>query len=93
MTLCISALVIAYFIAGKLNVNETDRKTIAIEVGVQNAGTAMMIAFTIMHQPALAAIPLMYGLLMNIPAFLFVYWLLNKNKGKDKMTMPIKVNP
>jgi BASS family bile acid:Na+ symporter len=93
MTLCILALIIAYFIAGKLNVNETDRKTIAIEVGVQNAGTAMMIAFTIMHQPALAAIPLMYGLLMNIPAFVFVYWLLNKNKGKDKVTMPIKVNP
>ncbi|WP_413692800.1 bile acid:sodium symporter family protein [Psychromonas sp. KJ10-2] len=80
MALCSLALIIAYFITGKLNVNDTDRKTIAIEVGVQNAGTAMMIAFTIMHQPALMTIPLMYGLLMNIPAFLFVYWLLNKGK-------------
>ena len=91
MTLCSLALIIAYFIAGKLNINDTDRKTIAIEVGVQNAGTAMMIAFTIMHQPALATIPLMYGLLMNIPAFIFVYWLLHLNK--EKVIMPLKVTP
>jgi BASS family bile acid:Na+ symporter len=88
VTLCGLALIIAYFIAGKFNVNETDRKTIAIEVGVQNAGTAMMIAFTIMHQPTLATIPLMYGLLMNIPAFIFVYWLLNKEQ--QKVIMPLK---
>ena len=93
ITLCSLALIIAYFIAGKLNVNNTDRKTIAIEVGVQNAGTAMMIAFTIMHQPALATIPLMYGLLMNIPAFIFVYWLLLLNKEKNKVMMPLNVNP
>ena len=93
MTLCGLALIIAYFIAGKLNINETDRKTIAIEVGVQNAGTAMMIAFTIMHQPALAIIPLMYGLLMNIPAFIFVYWLLLLNKEKDKVIIALNVNP
>ncbi|MEL0629292.1 bile acid:sodium symporter family protein [Psychromonas aquatilis] len=85
ITLCSLALIITYFIAGKLNVNETDRKTMAIEVGVQNAGTAMMVAFTVMHQPALATVPLMYGLLMNIPAFIFVYWVLNK----DKTALPI----
>jgi len=90
ISLCGLALIIAYFIAGKLNVNDSDRKTIAIEVGVQNAGTAMMIAFTIMHQPALATIPLMYGLLMNIPAFIFVYWLVNKEKEKGKVIMPLK---
>jgi len=78
ISLCGSSLVIAYFIAGKLGINEQNRKTIALEVGVQNAGTAMMIALSIMHQPALAMIPLMYGILMNIPAFIFVYWLLNK---------------
>ena len=80
MTLCILALSITYFITGKLNVNDTDRKTIALEVGIQNAGTAMVIALSIMHQPSLATIPLMYGLLMNIPAFSFVYWILNKDK-------------
>lgn len=88
LTLCSASLLIAYFIAGKLNVLDTDRKTIALEVGVQNAGTAMMVALSIMHQPALAVIPLMYGLLMNIPAFTFVWWLLNK----DKCTMALGAN-
>ena len=85
ITLCSLSLIIAYFIAGKLNIKDTDRKTIALEVGVQNAGTAMMVALSIMNQPALAVIPLMYGLLMNIPAFGFVWWVLNK----DKCTMPL----
>jgi len=87
ISLCGLALIIAYLITGKLKINDTDRKTIAIEVGVQNAGTAMMIAFTIMHQPTLATIPLLYGLLMNIPASIFVYWLLNQGK----MEMPLKL--
>jgi len=78
--LCSSSLLIAYLIAGKAKTSDTDRKTIALEVGVQNAGTAMVIALSIMHQPELAVIPLMYGILMNIPVFAFVYWLLNKDK-------------
>ena len=82
--LCSSSLFIAYFIAGKANTSETDRKTIALEVGVQNAGTAMVIALSIMHQPELAVIPLMYGILMNIPVFAFVYWLLNKDKRSEE---------
>ena len=86
ITLCGSSLLIAYFITGKLKVSEKNRKTIALEVGVQNASTAMVIALSIMHQPALATIPLLYGLLMNIPAFTFVYWILNK----DKIIMPIE---
>jgi len=83
--LCSSSLLIAYFIAGKLNIDESNRKTIALEVGVQNAGTAMVIALSIMHQPTLATIPLIYGILMNIPAFSFIYYLLNKeNKSVKK---------
>lgn len=84
ITLCSLSLLSAYYIAGKFTIGDTDRKTIALEVGVQNAGTAMMVALSIMHQPALAIIPLMYGLLMNLPAFMFVYWVLNK----DNCTIP-----
>jgi len=76
--LCSMSMLVAYFIAGQLNISEQNKKTIALEVGVQNAGTAMMISLSIMHQPALAMIPLMYGILMNIPAFAFVYWLVKK---------------
>ncbi|HIF9325230.1 TPA: bile acid:sodium symporter family protein [Photobacterium damselae] len=74
------SLFLAYFIAGKIKVSQQAQRTIAIEVGVQNAGTAMMVALSIMHQPQLAAVPLMYGLLMNIPACLFVAWVSRKSK-------------
>ncbi|HIF9545833.1 TPA: bile acid:sodium symporter family protein [Photobacterium damselae] len=70
------SLFLAYFIAGKIKVSQQAQRTIAIEVGVQNAGTAMMVA----HQPQLAVVPLMYGLLMNIPACLFVAWVSRKSK-------------
>lgn len=89
MTLCTVSLFIAYFIATKCHIDGADRKTITLEVGVQNAGTAMMVALSIMHQPGLAVIPLMYGLLMNIPAFGFVWWILNK----DKCTVPLGIKP
>ncbi|TLS70561.1 bile acid:sodium symporter family protein [Photobacterium damselae] len=74
------SLFLAYFIAGKIKVSQQAQRTIAIEVGVQNAGTAMMVALSIMHQPQLAVVPLIYGLLMNIPACLFVAWVSRKSK-------------
>ncbi|HIF9152686.1 TPA: bile acid:sodium symporter family protein [Photobacterium damselae] len=74
------SLFLANFIAGKIKVSQQAQRTIAIEVGVQNAGTAMMVALSIMHQPQLAVVPLMYGLLMNIPACLFVAWVSRKSK-------------
>ncbi|HIF9249313.1 TPA: bile acid:sodium symporter family protein [Photobacterium damselae] len=74
------SLFLAYFIAGKIKVSQQAQRTIAIEVGVQNAGTAIMVALSIMHQPQLAVVPLMYGLLMNIPACLFVAWVSRKSK-------------
>lgn len=72
--LCVITLITAYFVSHKLLKNKAQVHTITIEVGVQNAGTAMMVALTLLNQPVLAVIPLMYGLLMNIPAFTFVWW-------------------
>lgn len=68
------AILSGYVIARKARLNERVQRTIGLEVGVQNAGAAMLVALSIMQQPALAVVPLMYGILMNIPAFAFVYW-------------------
>ncbi|OZB42133.1 MAG: hypothetical protein B7X50_05150 [Alishewanella sp. 34-51-39] len=68
------AILSGYVIARKAGLNEQTQRTIGLEVGVQNAGAAMMVALAIMQQPALAVVPLMYGILMNVPAFAFVYW-------------------
>jgi len=69
------SILLAYGIAGMFNTQLADRKTISLEVGVQNAGTAIMVALSIMNQPALAVVPLLYGILMNVPAFSFVLWM------------------
>ena len=79
---------VAYYIAGTLKVNPADRNTIALEVGIQNAGTAMMVALSIMSQPELAVVPLLYGILMNIPAFSFVVWALAKEDTKRTIENP-----
>ncbi|WP_040557454.1 bile acid:sodium symporter family protein [Reinekea blandensis] len=74
LTLSTASLLIAFKVAGYFRLPAKTQRTLAIEVGVQNAGTAMMVALAIMHRPELAFVPLMYGLLMNIPAFAFVAW-------------------
>lgn len=78
------SLFLAYLIAGALKTLPADRKTIALEVGVQNAGTAIMVAVSIMQQPALAVVPLLYGILMNIPAFAFVLWMRSKEASSSQ---------
>lgn len=74
------SLVSAYWVGARFLPDLAQVRSIAIEVGVQNAGTAMMVALTIMHQPELALVPLMYGILMNIPTFAFVAWARQKEK-------------
>jgi BASS family bile acid:Na+ symporter len=81
------SITIAYAIAGFAGVNPRTQRTIAIEVGVQNAGTAMMVALAILHKPELAFVPLMYGLLMNIPAFAFVAWVQKKPVNETSPTL------
>ena len=75
------ALVIAYLVASKAGLAAADVRTVAMETGIQNAGTAMMVAMTLLQQPQLAMIPLMYGLLMNIPAFGFIAWVQYKHQN------------
>ncbi len=78
LSLCVCSLLLAYLVATKAKLAIPSVRTIAIEVGVQNAGTAMMVAFAVLKQPELALVPLMYGLLMNVPAFSFVWWVNRK---------------
>lgn len=83
--LCVLALTSAYWLSTFIGLAPGAIRTIAIEVGVQNAGTAMLVAFTVLKQPDLALIPLMYGLLMNIPAFSFVWWV-NRPKNAQQVS-------
>ena len=69
------ALVTGYLFARSLKQNEMDARTIAIETSIQNGGTAILITGTILQNPAMTIAPVMYGILMLIPVFIYLAWL------------------
>jgi len=66
------SLLIGYLFARSLKHNESDSRTIAIETSIQNGGTAILVTGTILHNPAMTIAPVMYGILMLIPVFLYL---------------------
>lgn len=66
------SLMLGYLLSRQLGFEPQVNRTLGIETGVQNAGTAMLVSLSILQQPALASVPLMYGLLMNVPVFIFI---------------------
>lgn len=82
--LLMSSLAIATgaLFAAKAGFSAQVQRTLGLEVGIQNAGAAMLVALSIMQQPALATVPLLYGIVMNLPVFGFVYYCLYRSKPK-----------
>lgn len=82
--LLLSSLAIATgaLLAAKAGFSAQVQRTLGLEVGIQNAGAAMLVALSIMQQPALATVPLLYGIVMNLPVFGFVYYCLYRSKPK-----------
>jgi len=72
LSLCIISMFLAYAVSGFFGFNTKVKKTLAIEVGFQNAGTGMFIAAVLLQNPSLALVPLMYGLVMNLPSFILI---------------------
>ena len=72
LLMCCSAMAVAYIISRIAQLNPKQGVTITVEVGIQNAGTAMMVAATLMNQPHLAMLPLAYGIIMNLPALCLI---------------------
>lgn len=82
--LLLSSLAIATgaLLAAQAGFSAQVQRTLRLEVGIQNAGAAMLVALSIMQQPALATVPLLYGIVMNLPVFGFVYYCLYRSKPK-----------
>lgn len=81
--LCVSGMILGVVVAKLLRGDKRLVKTFAIEVGIQNAGTAIFVAAVQLQRPELALTPLLYGVLMNIPAFI----LIRRNK---RQAVPLK---
>lgn len=76
--LCLLGMGLGVVCAKLLSGDAKLTKTFAIEVGIQNAGTAIFVAIVQLQQPELALTPLLYGVLMNLPAVILIVW--NKQK-------------
>jgi BASS family bile acid:Na+ symporter len=83
---------LGYWAARTARMNETDSRTVAIEVGMQNAGMATGIAMNVLNSASAAIASVVYGPLMNVTgALLAGYW-----KGKpisQDAPKPSPLNP
>ncbi len=68
------ALAAGYAVANLARQGERAARTIAIETGIQNGGTAILVTGTILQNPTMTIAPVMYGILMLIPTFGYVAW-------------------
>lgn len=70
--LCVLAMSLSALIGRWISSDQRYVTTLMIEVGIQNAGTAMLVAVTLLNRPDLALVALFYGILMNLPALILV---------------------
>ena len=65
---------LGYWSGRLMKFNERDSRTIALEVGMQNAGLASALASKISANPAVALAPAIFGPMMNITGSLLSSW-------------------
>lgn len=74
---------LGYWSGRLLKFNERDSRTIALEVGMQNAGLASALASKISTNPAVALAPAVFGPMMNITGSLLSSWWHNRVPKDD----------
>jgi BASS family bile acid:Na+ symporter len=74
---------LGYWSGRLLKFNERDSRTIALEVGMQNAGLASALASKISANPAVALAPAVFGPMMNITGSLLSSWWHNRPPKDD----------
>lgn len=74
LLLSIMSLQLGYWGGRLLKLGHNFRLTLAIEVGVQNAGVGLFIAATVLHNQPMTMLLIAYGILMQVPVFIFAWW-------------------
>ena len=65
---------LGYFAARMCMLREIDCRTVAFEVGMQNGGTAVGLAATVLRSPAAALAPAIFGTFMNVAGSALASW-------------------
>jgi len=74
VTLNVVMMALGYFLARTLRIQEQQRRTICIEVGVQNYLLSVVIAVALLQQPEFAIVPIVYLFTMYVSVFTFIGW-------------------
>lgn len=74
LSLNVFAMISGFIIARIFQLNARQSTTISIEVGIQNGTLAILVATTILHQPAIAIPAAIYSLTMFITGALLIAW-------------------
>lgn len=70
----VAGYVLGYLAAGLCRLKETDRRTVAFEVGMQNGGMAVGLATAVLKSPAAALAPGVFGTFMNVTGSALASW-------------------
>jgi BASS family bile acid:Na+ symporter len=85
----VSGYSLGYFISWLLGMPEKDRRTIALEVGMQNGGLASGLALQMGKIATVGLAPAIFGPLMNITGSVLASWWRSKppkeDNAKDEM--------
>lgn len=81
MTLVLCAMAVGYWFARLAGLSEPQQITLLVEVGLQNAGTALLVTSTLLQSPEMSASALVYGVLMQVPALILIAW-----RNRDVLT-------
>jgi BASS family bile acid:Na+ symporter len=71
LCMILAGMALGILIARIARLDQKDTRTIAIEVGMQNAGMALVVTQNVLHSAELSIVPVIYGLIMLIPIFLY----------------------
>lgn len=70
----VAGYALAYFLGGLAGLPETDRRTVAFEVGMQNGGMGVGLALDVLKSSAAALGPAIFGTWMNITGSTLASW-------------------
>lgn len=76
--LSVASLMLGYWGARLLKLPYDYRLTLAVEVGVQNAGIGIFVAAAVLHNEPMKMLLIAYGILMQVPIFTFAWWYRNR---------------
>jgi bile acid:Na+ symporter, BASS family len=74
LALCAGCMAIGFAVAAMLGLSEAQRRTISIEIGVQNFLLAVVLSTSVLRNTSYVVFPLVYVFVMYLVSFSFVAW-------------------